>query len=284
MQQLAVFIAILVGKMDVVAVFNQKGGVGKSTTTVQLADGCSRRGMTVLVIDLDPQSNSSTTLSPTNPKKLNYTAVTLIQRPDIRIDECIYDSIFPGVFILPMVMKMRELEIELWRKDTDLIAMQLAKIKEGTYDIILIDCPPNLGKLTLMALTAATHYLVPVKAGDQYALDGIEDLEATVLEVKRAKNPKLKFIGALLTMFDGRKGVDKVTETRVIETFPGMVFDERLPESVKVKEAIMRRVSVFSEPNTAVAKSVARLSKEFLTKLGYEGFADELETAGNDVE
>ncbi|WP_130108420.1 hypothetical protein [Iodobacter fluviatilis] len=78
--------------------------------------------------------------------------------------------------------------------------------------------------------------------------------------------------------------MDKVTETRVIETFPGMVFDERLPESVKVKEAIMRRVSVFSEPNTAVAKSVARLSKEFLTKLGYEGFADELETAGNDVE
>lgn len=254
--------------MKVIAVYNQKGGVGKTSTTVNLADGLARRGLQVLVVDMDPQSNTSNTICATPAKKLARTLFNLLHDPAIRVEDCIHDSTLPGVHILPMVMRMRELEPELARRDTDFLKARLSRV-ESLYDVALIDCPPNLGKMTLMALAAATHYLVPVKSGDQYGLDGFDELLLTIEEVKRDRNPGLQFLGAALTMHDGRSTVNKSIAAHLEELVPGMVLESSIPESVKVKEAAIVRSSVFKQDTaSAPSKAFYSLTKEVMAKAG----------------
>lgn len=255
-----------------VAVYNQKGGVGKSATTVNVADGLSRRGLQVLVLDLDPQSNTSNTLCKISPKKLSNTMFSLIADPEKPMEECLHETIFEGVQIVPMVMRMRELSVELLRRDTDFLRTRLLKLLQFyPYDAVLIDCPPSLDKLTMMGLTAATHYLVPVKSGDQFGLDGFDDLQATVAEIRREKNPDLQLLGAVLTMHDGRYNINKSIAMQLERLVAGNVFEAAIPDSQKIKEALSRRVSLFAlDPKNSAVPAFTKLIDELMQKLGLE--------------
>ncbi|MDK2125482.1 ParA family protein [Parachitinimonas caeni] len=255
--------------MKTLAIYNPKGGVGKSTTTVNLADGFARRGLQVLVVDLDPQSNTSNTITGVSPRKLHLTGFSMIEDPNIPIVECIHETVFENVHILPMVMKLRKLEPELWRRDTDYLRIRLARVAEF-YDICLIDCPPNLGKLTMMGLVAASHYLTPIKSADRYSLDGFDDLTETVAEVQREKNKELRYLGALLTMHDGRSNISKLIASDLESKVGDHILSNSIPQSVKINECIDAKKSIFAlDANSSVGLAFARLVKEIMVKMGY---------------
>lgn len=253
--------------MRTLAIYNPKGGVGKTTTTIHLADGFARRGLRSLVVDLDPQSNSSNAVTHVHPRKLSTTGFNMIENPNISLIECIHETVFEDVHIVPMVMRLRKLEPELWRRDTDYLRSRLASVSQF-YDVCLLDCPPSLGKLTMMGLVAADYYLTPIKGADRFSLDGFDDLQETVEEVRREKNPNLVYLGALLTMFDGRSKISKVLQEDLERKVGKNILANSIPNSVRFPECIDYRKSIFAvDPSSSAGTAFAKLVKEVMAKM-----------------
>ncbi|PHV10357.1 ParA family protein [Chitinimonas sp. BJB300] len=253
--------------MKTIAIYNPKGGVGKSTITMHLSDGLARRGFRVLVCDLDPQSNTSNTITHVHPRKLSTTGFSMIENPNVALVECIHETVFEDVHIVPMVMRLRQLEPELWRRDTDYLRTRLESVSQF-YDVCLLDCPPSLGKLTMMGLVAADYYLTPIKGADRFSLDGFDDLQETVEEVRREKNPKLVYLGALLTMFDGRSRIAKVLYEDLERKVGKQILENSIPTSVRFPESIDARKSIFSmDPGSSAGTAFAKLIKELMAKM-----------------
>lgn len=250
----------------------QKGGVGKTTSTVNLADAFVRRGRRVLVIDLDPQGNATSVLNDVNPSTLRYTTTELILDGDPAIaSACIRPTRIDGLDMVASSIRLaRASETELIRRNTTTLSKRLELLKE-VYDIILIDCPPNLGRLTGNALCAATHYLVPLKGGDIYSLDGFDDLETTVKEA-RDDNPKLARLGVFFNIFDGRKNVAKLLARTATERFGNEMFTTRLPETVAFQEAaVLCKTVLEMQRDGTAAKAVVELGDEILARLDARG-------------
>jgi chromosome partitioning protein len=219
----------------IVAVANQKGGVGKTTTAINLAASVASRGYRVLLVDFDPQGNASSGIGyPRDRVELSiYDALI----GEVAIDDAIRPTAIPTLFVVPATTDLVGAEIELISAERRerFLADALAPIA-SRYDYLVIDCPPSLGLLTLNALVAAHGVIVPMQA-EYFALEGLSALSATIEKVRAAYNPRLAIDGVLFTMFDGRLSVANQVRDEVARFFGDKLFAETVPRNVRLSEA-----------------------------------------------
>ncbi|MBP3937690.1 MAG: ParA family protein [Clostridia bacterium] len=219
----------------IIAIYNQKGGVGKTTTTVNLASALAAAGKRVLLVDMDPQGNTTGGVG-INKNKVEASVYDLLIGNGTA-EEAILPLPFQNLHLLPADQALAGAEIELTavnRRESRLKA-GLASVREN-YDYILIDCPPSLGLLSLNALCATDSVIIPIQC-EYYALEGLAQLMATMRQVKRLHNPTLDVEGVLLTMFDGRLNLTQQVMAEVKKFFPRKVFATPIPRSVRLAEA-----------------------------------------------
>ena len=219
----------------IISIVNQKGGVGKTTTAVNLAAGLGRQGKRVLLVDIDPQGNSTSGYG-VNKRAVGTSSYHVLTR-DAEIAAATLRTEFEGVSLVPATIDLAGAEIEMIdrpRREA-VLSRALAKVR-GTYDFILLDCPPSLGLITLNALTASDTVLVPVQC-EYYALEGLSQLMATVRLIKQKYNPNLDLEGVLLTMYDGRLNLTQQVVEEIKRYFPRKVFAAVIPRTVRLSEA-----------------------------------------------
>ncbi|WP_018211962.1 ParA family protein [Desulfitobacterium hafniense] len=220
---------------NIIAIANQKGGVAKTTTAVNLSACLVEQGKKVLLLDLDPQGNATSGCGVLKSKLKNSIYDVLIN--EVPMERIIKQTELSGLFIAPAQIELAGAEIELvgLEQREGKLASALMSIKDD-YDFIIIDCPPSLGLLTLNALTAATDVLIPVQC-EYYALEGLSLLMDTIQRVKGRLNPRLNILGALLTMFDARTNLGIQVVDEVKKYFKSKVFSTIVPRNVRLGEA-----------------------------------------------
>ncbi len=219
----------------IIAVANQKGGVGKSTTVVNIAAYLGSRGYKVLCVDFDPQGNSTTGFG-IKKRTVEISSYNLLVGKN-RVCEAVIETEFENVSVIPATETLAGAEMELVNMENRVnrLKMQLLTVKND-YDFIFIDCPPALGSLTINALVAADSIIVPMLA-EFYALEGLSQLVNTIKIVKSNYNLSLDIEGILFTMFDGRLNVANDVVAEVEKYFPNKVFQTKIPRNVRISEA-----------------------------------------------
>jgi chromosome partitioning protein len=249
----------------VIAIANQKGGVGKTTTAVNLSASLASTGKKVLVVDIDPQANATSGLG------FARGAVT----------EGIYDALSGGrslreltqlteldsLFLVPATADLAGAEVELVNTaDREHCLEQALAAVKDRYDYVVIDCPPSLGLLTLNALVAADAVVIPLQC-EYYALEGLSALVATIERVKRSLNPRLEIEGILLTMVDARTSLNQQVEGEVRSHFDGKVYRTTIPRNVRIAESPSHgRPIILYEPASRGSQSYLQLAREFVAR------------------
>ena len=221
--------------MFIFAFANQKGGVGKTTTAVNLSASIAKAGKKVLLIDADPQGNATTGLGFS--KSERGSGLYDFMLGSAATDSAAVKTEMPALFLMGATKELVGAEVEMYLEDDRefLLRNRLNEIKD-LYDFIFIDCPPSLGFLTLNAITASNYVLVPLQC-EYYALEGLSQLLDTLRAVKKSLNPDLKLVGILLTMYDARNNLSSQVEEEVRGHFKGTVFDTVIPRNVRLSEA-----------------------------------------------
>lgn len=259
-------------KARVFAVANQKGGVGKTTTAVNLATSMAACQKKVLLIDLDPQGNASTGFGVTHDQReLNIYSLLF---DDEKTNQAIKTTNVPKLDIIPAVSDLAAAEIELATSDNrnNKLKSVIEKISTN-YDYVFIDCPPSLGLLTINAFCASDRVIVPLQC-EFYAMEGLTQLYQTISRVKSSLNPSLEIGGIILTMYDPRNNLTLQVEENVRDYFDALVFETVIPRNVKVSEAPSHGLpAIIYDVNCAGSRAYLNLAKELLKR--------ETKTVGN---
>lgn len=255
----------VVGQTKIIAIINQKGGVGKSTTAINLGAALGEMGKQVLLVDLDPQGNCSSGLGVE--KSLIQQCIYDVLLNDVPLEEVIIPDIAEGLDIAPATINLAGAEVELVSE-----MARENRLKDavggmrGKYDFILIDCPPSLGLLTVNALVAADKLLIPIQC-EFYALEGVTKLLESMKRVKSRLNPTLDIYGILLTMYDSRTTLSKQVVDEVREYFGRLVFVTPIPRTVKLSEAPSFGQPITQyDPKGRGALSYIELAKEVIAR------------------
>ncbi|MBN2286496.1 MAG: ParA family protein [Tissierellales bacterium] len=249
----------------IIAIFNQKGGVGKTTTNVNLSSLLASEGYQILSIDIDPQGNSTSGFG-INKIELKSTIYDCLFN-EIPIEEAIISTSISNLKILPANIDLAGAEIELtksaYRENT--LKESLKSIKEK-YDYIFIDCPPSLGLLSINALTAANSVIIPIQC-EYYALEGVSQLVNTIKLVKRNLNPSLEIEGIILNMYDGRTNLSVQVVEEVKKYFKNKVYKSIIPRNVRLAEAPSFGMSIMAyDEKSKGAEAYLSLASEFLKR------------------
>ena len=247
----------------IISVVNQKGGVGKTTTSVNLAAGLAEAGKFVLLVDLDPQGNATSGLGLKTQEleKGLYHSLT----SQTRVHDITYNTAHAGLRVVPSTPDLAGANVELVgvQGREQKLADALSEVRHA-YDYIIIDSPPSLGLLTLNGLVAADKILIPVQA-EYYALEGLGQLLKTIDLVKENIKPNIDILGAVLTMFDGRNKLSEEVMQELYKFFPSTIFKLVIPRTVRLAEAPSFGKSIFHyEPGGKGAKAYERLARELL--------------------
>jgi chromosome partitioning protein len=258
--------------MHVIALANQKGGVGKTTTAVNLAGELARRNQRVLLIDCDPQGNATTSLGIAK-RDLKATMYEVLMGL-FSAKEVIRSTGRPGYDIIPASEHLAGAMVELTTvEEREWQLAHAIRPLEGMYDWILLDCPPSLGLLTLNALCAAGHVLIPLQC-EYLALEGLAQLKGTIDRVHEHLNSRLSIIGVVMTMYDGRTNLAQQVVEEVRRHFPHRIFNTLIPRSVRVSEAPSYGQLIFEyDPQSRAAQSYSTLADEVFRRLAEKGNA-----------
>ena len=247
----------------IVAIANQKGGVGKTTTAVNLAAAIGARGKKVLLIDADPQGNTTSGYGINKKDISNTTYDILIGRASAA--ETIIKTNYKNVWVMPATMSLAGAEVELigMNEREEQLKLSLALVREE-YDFIFIDCPPSLGLITINSLTAADSVLIPIQC-EYYALEGLSQLMQSIRQVKRLYNPSLELEGVLLTMYDGRLNLTQQVVAEVKRFLDKKVYSTVIPRAVRLSEAPSFGAPIlYYDKRSKGSDAYEKLAKEFL--------------------
>ena len=251
--------------MITIAVANQKGGVGKTTTAINIATALAATGWKVLLIDLDPQGNASTGIGLQAADRGASSYDLLIDQAPLA--DCFVPTRIPGLDIIPATVDLSGAEVELVSVEDRTGRLRAALQGERVHDICLIDCPPSLGLLTLNALSAADTLLVPLQC-EFFALEGLSQLLQTVERVQERFNPDLGIIGIVLTMFDRRNRLTDQVSDDVRSCLHDLVFESVIPRNVRLSEAPSHGLpALVYDHNCAGSQAYMRLARELIARL-----------------
>lgn len=250
--------------MITIAVANQKGGVGKTTSAVNLATAFAAIGWRTLLVDLDPQGNASTGLGVESAQRGNSSYELIVD--GLTLDECTIETRIPDLDLVPAKVDLSGAEIELVEMH-DRTGQLRNALSSAHYDVCFVDCPPSLGLLTLNALTAADRLLVPLQC-EFYALEGLSQLLNTVEQVRERFNPQLSIVGVALTMFDRRNRLTEQVSDDVRSVLGPVVFDSVVPRNVRLSEAPSHGLpAIVYDHNCTGSRAYMDLARELIRRL-----------------
>lgn len=247
----------------IIAVANQKGGVGKTTTTINLSACLAESGKKVLVIDVDPQGNTTSGLG-IDKNDVDNTVYELMLG-EAELKECIYESVMEGLYVIPSNVNLAGAEIELIDIDErEYILKKITESIKDEYDFIMLDCPPSLSMLTVNAMTAADTVLVPIQC-EYYALEGLSQLMRTIDLVTKKLNPALEMEGVVFTMYDARTNLSLQVVENVKSNLNRTVYKTIIPRNVRLAEAPSHGLPInLYDPKSAGAESYRLLAEEVI--------------------
>ena len=249
----------------IIAVANQKGGVGKTTTAVNLTAALGARGYRVLLVDLDPQGNSTSGLG-VNKRDLRQSTYELLLS-SLLPEQVLRHTEFKNVDLLPSNIALAGAEIELVELENRATRLKAALLRiREQYDFILIDCPPSLGIITINALTACDTVLIPIQC-EYYALEGLSQLMITLRQVKRLYNPRIEIEGVVLTMYDGRLNLTTQVVEELKRVLPQKIYRTVIPRNVRLSEAPSYGQPVlYYDRGSRGSQAYEELAEEFLQR------------------
>ena len=250
----------------IIVIANQKGGVGKTTTAINLSAACARGGKRVLLLDLDPQSNSS--LSFIESETVTAGAFELFTELSEPFESFIYPTKVAKLDLVPSKINLAKLEAKLVG-DFDAIFRLRDRFEQirSQYDLIFVDTPPTLGLITVNALVAADYVLIPIQSS-YFALEGTDDLLETIEKVRSRPNPELELLGVLVTLFDKRTSLSKDVEAHIRQVFGKKAFKTKISRSVRLEESPAHKETIFEfAPKSSGATEYMELSKEIFKRV-----------------